>query len=51
MDYEVILSNNHYEFEERVTFKLRAGWKLQGGVCVTESMGRTYYHQAMTKEK
>lgn len=49
MKYRVVKAWSHDYLEDRVNIKLREGWKLLGGVDVTEIGHGTQYTQAMIK--
>ena len=54
--YEVMLSNDSLDFQQRVNYYLKNGWQLVGGVSVTASKNylgneKTLYSQAVIKIK
>lgn len=57
MQYDVIYTNHIQSFKEMVNDKLKQGWKLAGGICVTycpisdNVMDHIRYSQAIFKEQ
>ncbi|WP_285122742.1 DUF1737 domain-containing protein [Lactococcus petauri] len=52
MEYKIIDGSNTAPktFEMEVSQALYNGWKLQGGIAVTEVGPDAYYYQAVVKE-
>lgn len=53
MEYQILTANSSSSLEESVNKKIAEGWKLQGGLSVTESKyidEPREYAQAMIKE-
>lgn len=45
--YTIIWASSSLELSEKVNEQLNFGWKLQGGVGVSDSGGRRFFCQAM----
>lgn len=59
LDYKILTKSDPHELEKEVREALKQGWDLYGDLQVSvvppannagpTGMGRTFYHQAMTK--